>query len=212
MLKYTLFMLSLFAFACTDEPVPTAVSPDDEVTNNSPKPGDHNQKITSYSWILRDKNGDIVNAMVNPSTPFDYRRAEKNIDLTKVIEYPNVILTSINGELIRGHNIFSLRTGQPVGLQSCQYIFDDEQCSSKYSWSLGLCLNENQNTEAYFGPPDLEKGRQTYMKNQDGSCVPWLKVGDNFNIYPRKTKPIPKYYENILTNSPYTLSYEKLHY
>lgn len=170
-------------------------------------------KITTYKWILRDKDNNIVDAMVAPYTPLNF---QENLKIE--IKEPGPATTegitgvgilSIGGRRPLVANLYSLATGQPLITGDCSYIYLNDQCTDRALNVRGLCRSESGSIVAGYGPPIRDVSASVWLKSGETCREIDASNGGRYTYAPRLERSPPNWVFNVLPNAPYTMSYEK---
>lgn len=220
MKKLTSIMCFMLLAACTDDPKPKAVAPENNTPNNPTNNAQNNtgsggKKIDIYRWILRDKDGEIVNAMVYPSADLanlnkqNQQAIRANADYTtpRQPKAEAVGITIINGELLH-HSIYKLKDGQPTAY-ACTFVYSDENCTNALlAGPVPVCVNEEGSLVSGSGLPALNENEDVFVKGV-GGCVKITDDNQRKSYSPRTISDVPSNILNLLDNPPYSLSFEK---
>ncbi|MCP4599094.1 MAG: hypothetical protein GY847_00890 [Proteobacteria bacterium] len=191
----------------TDVDSDTDTDTDTDVDSDTDVDTDADGDVPNSHWVLWDKNGERVDAIVSPMLDTDERFGD---------DYNSCVFVSYLGDdyIALGYN---LETGQPESCfftgstfdswKDCQYsYFLDDQCSGQAYYGSSQSPVSKISNVLYFtdGDPAFSKITTYYKWNSTNEeCVEYTySTGIDFWLY----KPVPDWVLNALPDFPYTVT------
>jgi hypothetical protein len=182
------------------DPTDSETNSDANAQNDSDSDGDVGQSTGSMfapRWVLRDGDGELVEAIVTPGfDPRDTRDGVESIDELRCFS-----VQSLGSQLLRGN--FELQTGD---LGPCLFeafgSYVDSSCSEYLFGSRAQMAVDSNGIPLVAG--DRLREAQIYRRTPDGDCI----ENTDFRASGWRSVPAPSQIRDAFSNPPYSISAE----
>lgn len=164
-----------------------------------------------FQWVLRNKNGDVVDALFEPSCPQESSLECSIIPHEK--DLPCIFVKYLNGTPLGSY--YAVTTGSALSCYSKKtdfsgYMFDNPSCEgtpysgSPFGFTATSKFERIQDKLYWSDYTGLAQVLQQYYVKDGDSCVE--QILGQYPVYPIKEVPLSVY--SLFPNSPYSIYLE----